>query len=101
MAKKMAIFQGDNSKSLTSPIHILPQVSRDISNIGANYRPEDLLKDFTNRVKNNKTRISPKFCRIEFDQNIKCHIAKCVKIATFKDVSNDKIICWFHRFDYN
>jgi len=88
-------MEKNNARSL------LPQVDKDMINFCINYKNETPLKDFCDRVKKNKTSIKPIFCRIEYNQNIKCQIPKCVKVGTFKDVSNEKIICWFHYFEYN
>jgi len=78
------------------------ELEKDISNIYNNYNSESLLKDFTDRVKDSeKDLMKPLFCRIEFDQNTKCQENKCVKSAIFKNVANNKHICWFHRFDQN
>jgi len=65
------------------------------------YNTEDLLKDFANNVKkDDKNIIEPIYSRIEFNPKIKCGIKDCVKIASHKNIFNDKNICWFHVYSH-
>ena len=49
--------------------------------------------EFDNIIKNHQ-----KFKRIKINDNVKCTEPKCIKYATYKNLTTNKCICWLHYY---
>lgn len=67
----------------------------------AKYTSENLLKEYSDKIKKSKKNTGPVFSRIEFNQHVKCQKDKCVKIACFSNLNDSTNICWFHALTLN
>lgn len=71
-----------------------------LNDVYTKYDTNNLFKDYSSVMKKSKKN-KPVYIRTEFLPDIKCQVENCVKISCFKNMVNDRNICWFHAYTLN